>query len=133
MSPPILALKNAAIGFGSKPLFSGVALAVSPGDKICLVGRNGSGKSTLLKALAGQIDVDKGERFVQPGTRIAYLPQDPTPDPALTVTDYIAGGLDEAEREQRMYRVRDLIGTFGLDPESLVGTLSGGALRKAAI
>ena len=133
MSPPILALKNAGLTFGSKPLFSGVELAVSPGDKICLVGRNGSGKSTLLKALAGLIDVDKGERFVQPGTKIAYLPQDPKPDPALTVTDYIAGGLDETEREQRLYRVRDMLGTFGLDPEALVGTLSGGALRKAAI
>ncbi len=133
MSPPILALKNAGLTFGSTPLFSGVELSVSPGDKICLVGRNGSGKSTLLKALAGLIEVDEGERFVQPGTRIAYLHQDPQPDPGLSVTDYVSDGLDETVREQRMYRVRDLIGTLGLDPEAAVGTLSGGALRKAAI
>jgi ATP-binding cassette subfamily F protein uup len=133
MSPPILALKNAGLTFGSAPLFSGVELSVSPGDKVCLVGRNGSGKSTLLKALAGLIEVDEGERFVQPGTRIAYLHQDPQPDPSLTVTDYVAEGLDDEGREQRMYRVRDLIGTLGLDQAATVGTLSGGALRKAAI
>ncbi|MGE0668499.1 MAG: ABC-F family ATP-binding cassette domain-containing protein [Sphingomonadales bacterium] len=133
MSPPILALKNAGLTFGSTPLFSGVELAVSPGDKVCLVGRNGSGKSTLLKALAGLIEVDEGERFVQPGTRIAYLQQDPRPDPSLTVADYVAEGLDDEGREQRLYRVRDLIGTLGLDPAAAVGTLSGGALRKAAI
>jgi ATP-binding cassette subfamily F protein uup len=98
-----------------------------------LVGRNGSGKSTLLKSLAGLIEVDEGERFVQPGTTIAYLPQDPSPDPAETLAGYVAGGLDEEDRELRMYRVRDLIGTMGLDPEAAMGTLSGGARRKAAI
>ncbi|MEN3952429.1 ATP-binding cassette domain-containing protein [Iodidimonas sp. SYSU 1G8] len=133
MSPPILALKNAGLTYGTAPLFSGVELAISPGDKVCLVGRNGSGKSTLLKALAGIIEVDKGERFVQPGTKVAYLPQDPSPDPKLSVNDYVSQGLDDDNRDQRQYRVRDLIGTLGLDPEALVGTLSGGALRKAAI
>jgi ATP-binding cassette subfamily F protein uup len=133
MSPPILALKNAGISFGSAPLFTGVELAVSPGDKVCLVGRNGSGKSTLLKALAGLIEVDEGERFVQPGVRVAYLPQDPSPDPALGVGDYVAEGLPEEERALRLYRVRDLMGTLGLDPAAKVGTLSGGALRKAAL
>jgi ABC transport system ATP-binding/permease protein len=44
---------------------------------VALVGRNGSGKSTLLKIAGGMIEADKGERWVQPGTTIRYLPQEP--------------------------------------------------------
>ena len=40
-----------------------------------MTGANGAGKSTLIKIMAGIQDVDSGERIVQKGTRIAYLPQ----------------------------------------------------------
>ena len=52
-------------------------LSVSAGERVCLVGRNGSGKSTLLKIAAGLIEPDRGERFVQPGASVRYLPQEP--------------------------------------------------------
>ncbi len=133
MSPPILALRNAEITFGGDPLFSGVDLSLAPGDKACLVGRNGSGKSTLLKALAGIIELDDGERFTQPGVTVAYLPQDPQPDPEETVADYIAGGLDEKHQDQRQFRVRDLLGTLRLEADAAMGTLSGGGQRRSAL
>jgi ATPase subunit of ABC transporter with duplicated ATPase domains len=74
-APPLLSLRDAAIGFGGRPTFTGVSLAIGAGERVCLVGRNGSGKSTLLKALGGLIELDSGERFVQPGTHVAYMPQ----------------------------------------------------------
>ena len=49
MAPPLLHLQNIDLGFGTTPLLAGAELAVSAGDRVCLVGRNGSGKSTLLK------------------------------------------------------------------------------------
>ena len=58
-------------------LFEDADVSAGRGDRICPVGRNGSGKSTLLKALSGEIDIDAGDRAVQPGAPIAYLPQDP--------------------------------------------------------
>ena len=77
MAPPLLILRDVHLTFGGTPLLTGAELSVSEGDRICLVGRNGSGKSTLLKIAAGQVEMDKGERFFQPGRTVRYLPQDP--------------------------------------------------------
>jgi ATPase subunit of ABC transporter with duplicated ATPase domains len=67
MAPPLLTLQDIALTFGTAPLLAGAGIAVSAGDRVCLVGRNGSGKSTLLRIAAGLIQPDAGRRFVQPG------------------------------------------------------------------
>src|SRR5579859_3982825 len=81
-SPPLLALRDAHVSFGGRPLFTGVSMQVGRGEKCCLVGRNGSGKSTLLKVLAGELQLDEGEHFRQPGSKLALLAQDPRLDGA---------------------------------------------------
>ena len=73
---PIYTMKNVRLSFGLTPLFTGVDLNISRGDKICLVGRNGSGKSTLLKVISGLLEADSAEIFIQPGTKISYMPQE---------------------------------------------------------
>ncbi len=130
-SPPLLALRDVRLTFGGTPLFEGVTTWVGKGDKTCLVGRNGSGKSTLLKVFAGEVLADSGERFVQPGTRIAYLPQDPVLDGA-TVAEYVALGLPEDERDQT-YRVDTVLAALGVDGSRDPRQLSGGEGRRAAL
>ena len=61
MAPPLIQLSDIALTFGGTPLLEGAELAVSAGERVCLVGRNGSGKSTLLKIAAGLIEPDRGE------------------------------------------------------------------------
>jgi ATP-binding cassette subfamily F protein uup len=129
--PPVLALRDVFITFGGAPLFTGVTAGVAKGEKVCLVGRNGSGKSTLLRVLAGQVEQDSGERFVQPGLRIAYLPQDP-PRLGASVRDYVATGLPEAERDQ-LYRVDTVLAAVGVDGGMDPMVLSGGEWRRAAL
>jgi len=73
---PIIALREAALSIGDKTLFNEANISIADGDRICLVGRNGSGKSTLLKVLAGEREIDSGQRFVQPGSKIGYLPEE---------------------------------------------------------
>jgi ATP-binding cassette subfamily F protein 3 len=45
------------------------------GSRAALCGANGSGKSTLMKVMAGIMACDSGERALEKGATIAYLPQ----------------------------------------------------------
>ena len=64
-----------SLAFGERDILKDVTVYLQSGSKAALTGANGAGKSTLIKILAGIQDVDSGERIVQKGTRIAYLPQ----------------------------------------------------------
>lgn len=55
-----------------------------------LVGRNGSGKSTLLQLISGNLTPARGS--VTTSGRVAYLPQDITLDPAVSVSTVL--GID---------------------------------------
>jgi len=127
LAPPLLALRDICIAFADQVLIDGAGFAVGPGDRLCLVGRNGAGKSTLLKVAAGLVEPDAGEIFLQPGTRVAYLPQLPDFGPAATVLDYVtAGGAAAHEAEAVLHELK-------LDPSKATATLSGGEGRKAAL
>ena len=129
---PILALREATVTFGGRPTFARISVALAKGERVCLVGRNGGGKSTLLKALAGQIDVDSGEAFRQPGARVAYLPQDFAADNAADVGAFVTLGLVPGESDQR-YRIEAALDEVELRPERTMDGLSGGERRRAWI
>lgn len=129
--PPLLALKDGFVTFGGRPLFTGVTFQVGRGEKCCLVGRNGSGKSTLLKVLAGEVPLDSGERFVQPGIRLAFLAQDPQIETA-TVAEWVTTGLAPDERDQ-LYRVDTVLDALSVDGSRAPKHLSGGERRRAAL
>jgi ATP-binding cassette subfamily F protein uup len=92
---PLLRLDNAALHYGNLALLDGVSFSVTKGSRIGLLGRNGAGKTTLLKVLAGDILPDSGERWLRPGTRIAWLQQDLPEADQQTVYDVVASGLAE--------------------------------------
>jgi ATP-binding cassette subfamily F protein uup len=131
VSPPLVALTDAAVTFGGTPLFATVDLGLARGERACLVGRNGSGKSTLLKALAGELELDRGTRFVQPGTRIAYLAQEPRFGAARTVRELVRTGLADDSSAQERAALDGVIARLQLEPETALATLSGGEARRA--
>ncbi|WP_201860380.1 ABC-F family ATP-binding cassette domain-containing protein [Microvirga soli] len=128
--PPLLSLQDIALTFGGTPLIESAELSVSPGERACLVGRNGSGKSTLLKIAAGQIEADRGKRFVQPGATVRYLAQEPDLSAYPTTLAYVEAGLGPGDEP---YRARYLLEQLGLTGEEKPADLSGGEARRAAL
>ena len=127
---PLLHLRDVALTFGGHPLLEGAEIAVSAGERVCLVGRNGSGKSTLLKIVAGIVEPDSAERFVQPGATIRYLPQEPDFSGYKTSLAYVEAGLGPGDDA---YRARYLIEELGLTGEEDPASMSGGESRRAAL
>jgi len=81
----------------SREILKGIYLAFYPGAKIGVLGANGAGKSTLLRIMAG-VDQDfLGDARPLPGTKIGYLPQEPSLDP----TKDVRGNVLEGVREQQ--------------------------------
>ncbi|MFC1458748.1 ABC-F family ATP-binding cassette domain-containing protein [Microvirga arabica] len=128
--PPLLTLQDIALTFGGTPLIESAELSVSPGERACLVGRNGSGKSTLLKIAAGQIEADRGKRFVQPGATVRYLAQEPDLTAYPSTLAYVEAGLGPGDDP---YRARYLLEQLGLTGEEKPTDLSGGEARRAAL
>lgn len=64
-----------SLTFADRDILKDVSLNLSAGSRAALAGANGSGKSTLMKVIAGQIQPDSGDRAVQRGCRLSYLPQ----------------------------------------------------------
>jgi ATP-binding cassette subfamily F protein uup len=132
MQSPLLLLQDISLTFGATPLLSGAALAVTAGDRICLVGRNGSGKSTLLRIAAGLVRPDAGERFAQPGATIQYLSQEPDLSGFGTTLAYVEAGFDAGAVDNR-HRALYLLKELGLSGDEDPASLSSGEARRAAL
>jgi ATP-binding cassette subfamily F protein uup len=132
MPSPLLLLQDIALTFGATPLLSGAGLAVSAGDRVCLVGRNGSGKSSLLRIAAALVQPDSGRCFTQPGATIRYLPQEPDFAGFATTLAYVEAGFGENVAGDR-YRATYLLEQLGLTGTEDPATLSGGEARRIAL
>ncbi|MBD1813811.1 ABC-F family ATP-binding cassette domain-containing protein [Microcoleus vaginatus DQ-U2] len=85
----IFTLRSIKKDFGIKELLTDASFSLDEGDKVGLIGTNGSGKSTLLKMIAGMESIDSGDRWVNPGSKIVYLPQQPDLDENHTVLEQV--------------------------------------------
>ncbi len=130
--PPIYALKGVSLAFGNNQLFKNVELYINKGDKISLVGRNGSGKSTLLKVIAGLLEPDSGEIFIQPGIKVSYMPQEPELDQYPSLRDVVLSGLPSSGKDDA-FKADILIEKLKISEHQPTATASGGERRKAAL
>jgi ATP-binding cassette subfamily F protein 3 len=72
----VLLLRDLAMGYRGKPLFSSVNLTLRHGEQIALLGPNGSGKTTLLQGIAGQIEPMAGRIRLGENVRLGYYSQE---------------------------------------------------------
>jgi ABC transport system ATP-binding/permease protein len=144
---PLIALLDAHLALGDRPLLDGARLALQAGERLGLIGRNGTGKSTLLRIIAGQGSLDEGERQVREGLQIAWVEQEPELPAARTVRESLLeraqAGVDgfartallgnERERWSFETRLTEFLHRFELDPEMAPDTGSGGERKRAAL
>ena len=95
---PLLTLERTCLAFGHHTLLDQVDLQLDAGERIGLIGRNGGGKSSLLRIIAGEIKSDDGRIWRAPGLKLAYVPQEPELDPALTVFEEVSKGLGKVSQ-----------------------------------
>ena len=130
MSALILSLANIALTFGGEPLLTKASLEASAGARIALVGRNGSGKSTLMKIAAGLVAPDAGDRFLHPGAKAQYLPQEPDFGAHETAASYVAASLDNAHDVHLAERT---LAAFDIDANAPLAAVSGGEAKRIAL
>ena len=133
MQTPILSLRSVSLSIGGKMIFEDGDVSVLRGDRIGLVGRNGTGKTTCLRLLTGRIEPDSGECTKQAGLRIGYLEQDVSRESKKSVYQFVADGFENATDEYIPSRIASTLDSLKLSSERLIGQLSGGEARRAAL
>jgi len=138
--PPILSLSDVRLSFGGNPLFEGVEFAINKGERAALVGRNGAGKSTLMKIVDGRLEADSGQVWLQPGTRVVTVEQEPDMSRYDSLRDFV---MDHPVRNTESiarititidpHRAEAELMEMALDPAANPSKLSGGQQRRAAL
>ena len=114
-------------------IFEDGDVSVLRGDRIGLVGRNGTGKTTCLRLLTDRIEPDSGECTKQAGLRIGYLEQDVSRESKKSVYQFVADGFENGTDEYIPSRIASTLDSLKLSSERLIGQLSGGEARRAAL
>ena len=135
---PLVTLENAACGYGTAQVVSGINMAIGPQDRIALLGPNGAGKSTLTRLLAGEADPLAGKRTAAPDLAIGYFAQQQLeqlkPDCDAFWHLRNRGGPDFAAGEEQT--IRDHLGSFGFQGDRAfepVGRFSGGEKARLTL
>lgn len=118
----MLKIKNFSKTYkGGKKAVDNFNLTVSAGDIYGFIGHNGAGKSTMIKAIAGVLDFEEGEIFVDGHSVkkspmdckkvIAYIPDNPDLYEHLTGIQYLnfTSDIFRVGKEER----EELIGKYG--------------------
>ena len=141
-----IAIKNLVKKYGDNLVVSHLNLSVEDGEFITLLGPSGCGKTTTLRAIAGLIEIDEGEIFLDdrlindlpPHKRsTAMVFQSYALFPHMSVRDNVAFGLrmqkiPKAERDDRVQEVLQMMGLAELADRG-PGQLSGGQQQRVAV
>jgi len=113
-----------------RELFRDVALTITPGTRLGVIGPNGSGKTSLLDVLAGALTPDAGSIERAENLRVVRFEQHRTGlDPAQSLRRALAPEGDTVTFQGRSVHVASWAKRFLFRPEQLelaVGRLSGG-------
>ncbi|MCI2398169.1 ABC-F family ATP-binding cassette domain-containing protein [Aliiroseovarius subalbicans] len=134
LSPPIIALESAAVGYDDVPVLSRLTLRIDQDDRIALLGKNGQGKSTLSKLLAGRLPALTGRMTTSSKLRIGYFAQHQMDE--LHADETPIDHLRRLRPGETPARLRARLAGFGLNADqadTLVAKLSGGQKARLTL
>ncbi|WP_422029023.1 ABC-F family ATP-binding cassette domain-containing protein [Roseovarius sp.] len=134
LSPPILRLEDAAVGYDGRAVLKRLDLRIDQDDRIALLGRNGEGKSTLSKLLAGKLEAMEGQMHASSKLRVGYFAQHQLEElrPDETPLDHIR----RMRPGEAPGKLRARLGGFGIGAEQAdteAGRLSGGQKARLSL
>ncbi|MDE2512006.1 MAG: metal ABC transporter ATP-binding protein, partial [Elusimicrobia bacterium] len=107
---PFVQFKGASLGYGRRPVLTGVDLTVHPGDFLGVLGPNGAGKSTILKTMLGLIPPMKGHLTLAGSSfgapRFGYVPQKEKLDVIYPLTVREVAAMGTYRRFELLKRLR---------------------------
>jgi putative spermidine/putrescine transport system ATP-binding protein len=132
--------------FGGTVAVDALSLEVEPGEFVCLLGPSGCGKTTTMRIIAGFVEPDSGQVFINgedvsrrhPNRRdIGMVYQSYALFPHMTVAENVAFGLRMRRIPQdrmttRVAGILDLVGLAGLGDRK-PSQLSGGQQQRVAL
>ncbi len=139
----VISAADLSLGYGDRPLLTGVNLQVNAGDVWFFLGPNGAGKTTLLRAILGLIRPRAGSIELQgpyaDRANLGFVPQrcDLNPLMPTTVDEFVALGQvgihsPRAERAQLVRQALQEVGLGGMIHRSY-WELSGGQKQRALL
>ncbi|MEQ9258929.1 MAG: ABC-F family ATP-binding cassette domain-containing protein [Roseovarius sp.] len=134
LSPPILRLEGASVGYGERAVLSRLDLRIDQDDRIALLGRNGEGKSTLSKLLAGKLQAMSGRMHASGKLRVGYFAQHQLEElrPDETPLEHIR----RMRPGEAPAKLRARLGGFGIgaaQADTVAGQLSGGQKARLSL
>ena len=135
--------------YKNRKVVNNVSLNLKKGEAVGLLGPNGAGKTTCFYIIAGLIEPDSGEIYIdnepinhlpmymRAKKGIGYLPQESSIFRGLTVEDNILSILETHDYtvNEKFHILEDLISEFSINTirKSFGSTLSGGERRRVEI
>ncbi|PGD03038.1 ABC transporter ATP-binding protein [Bacillus wiedmannii] len=129
----VLQVKDATIGYDDDPIIEHVAMRLTRGDSVALVGPNGIGKSTLLKSLVNKLPLLNGDVSFGSNVSVGYYDQEQA---NLTSSKRVLNELWDEYPLQPEKEIRTILGNFlftGDDVLKPVSSLSGGQKARLAL
>ena len=128
----VLEIRDLAMAYPDKVLFSGFTDTIYKGEKVGLIGGNGVGKSTILKIIIGHLQPTGGTVHLGARVKMAYYDQEHRQlNPDNKIIDEIVYQYDVTLREARDLLAQVMF--FGEDVEKRIGDWSGGEKARVAL
>ena len=127
----ILSIKEAMVRFKDKPIFEDLNFNLHQKSRIALVGKNGSGKTTLMKMIAGEIELEEGERWLENKIEIGYLNQEFITLSNKNILQELVSTINDDE--EKKFKIDIITEALNINLKSKLIDLSGGQLRKVGL